>query len=344
MSPKALALAGLVALTSSRLTTCRSPGEGGGDASQPQTEKTVDVKGVDTTSLTARERTDWSESVSHLMSPCLDQAVSLAQCVNENRPCKACAPAVRYLLTEVRRGRTQSQVEASYRSRFSPDQIKNVDLSDTPSKGPASAPIVIVEFADFECPACGATQPVLDQLYEHHQGQIRFLFKHFPLSMHPNAEKAARASVAAMRQGKFWELHALLFKNQTSLSVENVEKFAQSIGLDMARFRQDRDSEATADFVAKNRKQGEALELSGTPSIFINGRRFTSTGENQGQDFEDWVNLELELSGNAPAPAASVSAAPAPSAAPATSAAPAPSGAAPAASGAKPAGSAARTP
>lgn len=298
----------------------------------------VEVKGVDTSSLTARERTDWSESVSHLMSPCPDQAVSLAQCVNENRPCKACSPAVRYLLTEVRRGRTQNQVEASYRARFSPDQIKNIDLSDTPSKGPASAPIVIVEFADFECPACGATQPVLDQLYEHHQGQIRFFFKHFPLSMHPNAEKAARASVAAMRQGKFWELHAVLFKNQTALSVENVEKFAQGIGLDMPRFRQDRDSEATADFVAKNRKQGEVLELTGTPSIFINGRRFTSTGENQAQDFEDWVNLELELSGNAPAPAA----------APAPSAVPAPSGSAPAAatapSGAKPAGSAARAP
>ena len=339
MSPKALALAGLVALTSSRLTTCRSPGEGGGDASQPQTEKTVvEVKGIDTSSLTARERTDWSESVSHLMSPCLDQAVTLAQCVNEARPCKACTPAVRYLLTEVRRGRTQNQVEAAYRARFSPDQIKNIDLGDTPSKGPASAPIVIVEFADFECPACGATQPVLDQLYEHHQGQIRFFFKHFPLSMHPNAEKAARASVAAMRQGKFWDLHAVLFKNQTALSVENVEKFAQGIGLDMARFRQDRDSEATADFVAKNRKQGEALELTGTPSIFINGRRFTSTGENQAQDFEDWVNLELELSGNAPAPAA----APAPSAAPPPSAA-APA-AAPAPSGAKPAGSAARAP
>jgi protein-disulfide isomerase len=336
MSPKALALAGLVALTSSRLTTCRSPGEGGGDATQPQTEKKVEVKGVDTSSLTARERTDWSESVAHLLSPCADQAVSLAQCVNENRPCRACAPAVRFLLKEVQRGRTQSQVETSYRQRFASDQIKNIDLNDTPSKGPASAPIVIVEFADFECPACGATQPVLDALYEHHQGQIRFLFKHYPLPMHPNAEKAARASVAAMRQGKFWEMHAALFKNQTALGVENVEKLAQGVGLDMARFRQDRDSEATADFVAKNRKQGEALELTGTPSVFINGRRFTSTGENQGQDFEDWVNLELELTGNAPAaaaPAASANAGPSASAA-----------SAPVPSGAKPVASATRTP
>jgi len=336
MSSKALIVAGLVALLSSRLTTCRSPGEGGGDASQPRSDVAVDVKGIDTSSLTARERSDWSESVSHLLSPCADQAVSLAQCVNEGRPCRGCLPAVRLLLKEVQRGRTQTQIEASYRERFSPDKVKSVDLADTPSKGPANAPIVIVEFADFECPACGATQPVLDELYEHHQGQVRFLFKHYPLPMHPNAEKAARAAVAAMRQGKFWELHAALFKNQTALSVENVEKLAQGVGLDMAKFRQDRDSEATADFVAKNRKQGEALELTGTPSIYINGRRFSSTGENQAQDFEDWVTLELELTGaGAPAKAAAPAAATVPSAT--ASAAPAPSAA-------RPAGSAARAP
>ncbi|HWP08464.1 MAG TPA: thioredoxin domain-containing protein [Polyangiaceae bacterium] len=329
MSSKALAVAGLVALLSSRLTTCRSPGEGGGDASQPHSEQAVQLKGIDTSSLTARERSDWSESVSHLMSPCPDQAVSLAQCVNENRPCRACQPAVRLLLAEVRRGRTQSQIETSYRDRFSPDRIKNIDLNDTPSKGPANAPIVIVEFADFECPACGATQPLLDQLYEAHQGQVRFFYKHYPLPMHPNADKAARAAVAAMRQGKFWEMHAVLFKNQTALGVENVEKLAQGIGLDMARFRQDRDAEATADFVAKNRKQGEALELTGTPSIFINGRKFSSTGENQAQDLEDWLSLELELTGNGSAPAASV--VPVASATPQASAAPA----APAASAAK---------
>ncbi|HEV8551232.1 MAG TPA: hypothetical protein VGQ57_19425, partial [Polyangiaceae bacterium] len=108
MSPKLLAITGLLALVSSRLTTCRSPGEGGGDASQPHAEKAVEVKGVDTSALTARERTDWSESVSHLMSPCPDQAVPLAQCVNEGRACRACLPAVKFLLTEVSRGRTHS--------------------------------------------------------------------------------------------------------------------------------------------------------------------------------------------------------------------------------------------
>ena len=307
MSPKALAVVGLVAFFGSRLTTCRSPGEGGGDASQPPAAKVVDVKGVDTSVLSSRERSEWSESVSQLLAPCPDQAVPLAQCVNENRACKACLPATRFLLEQVRRGRTRSQVETSYRERFAVDQIKNVDLSDTPSKGPAGAPIVIVEFADFQCPGCGVMRPVLDELFEQHKDQIRLFYKHFPLPMHPDAEKAARAAVAAQHQGKFWEMHKVLFENQTALSVENVEKLASGLGLDLAKFRTDRDSEATADFVAKNRKQGEVLELSGTPSLFINGRRFNA-GTDPKQELEEWITLELELQGG-PAPAPPVAAA-----------------------------------
>lgn len=311
MSPKALAVAGLVALFSSRLTTCRSPGEGGGDASQPPAAKTVEVKGVDTSALSSRERGEWSENVSQLLAPCPDQAVPLAQCVNENRSCKACLPAVRFLVEQVRRGKTRSQVETSYRERFLPDQIKNIDLADTPSKGPPGAPIVIVEFADFQCPGCGVMRPVLDELFESHKDQLRLFYKHFPLPMHPDAEKAARAAVAAQRQGKFWEMHLTLFENQTALSVENVEKLAQGIGLDLAKFRQDRDSETTADFVAKNRKQGEVLELPGTPSLYINGRRF-SGGTDPKQELEEWITLELELQGGAapgPSPVAPASAA-----------------------------------
>jgi protein-disulfide isomerase len=114
-------------------------------------------------------------------------------------------------------------------------------------------------------------------------------------------------------------MHHALFENQTQLSIENVEKLAQSIGLDLAKFRQDRDSEATADFVAKNRKQGEALNLTGTPSIFIDGRKFESAGGQPKEELEEWINLELELQGDAPAaapkaPAAPASAKPAPSA------------------------------
>jgi len=311
------------ALFNSQLTTCRSPGEGGSEAAPARAEvKDVTLNGVDTSALTGREKADWSRYVSELLAPCPDQPVNLAQCVQENRSCKQCAPAAAYLVKQVQRGRTRSQVEAAYRGRFSPDAVKNVELDDSPAKGPAGAPVVLVEFADFECPACGAARPILDDLYKRYEGQMRFVFKNFPLSMHQYAEKAARAGVAAYKQNKFWEMHAAMYDNQQQLEPSNVERLAKSIGLDMARFLQDRDSEAVADFVARDRKEGEHLELSGTPSIFINGRKFENSGEFK-EDIEDWVALEIRLSGGTPAPHA-VEASPSPAASAAASGSAAP--------------------
>jgi predicted DsbA family dithiol-disulfide isomerase len=304
------------ALLNSQLTTCRSPGEGGSEPAPAHTEaKDITLTGVDTSALTGREKADWSRYVSDLLAPCPDQPVSLAQCVSENRSCKQCVPAANYLVKQVRRGRARQQIETAYRSRFSPDMIKNIELDDSPAKGPAGAPVLIVEFADFECPACGAARPILDEMYKANEGQVRFVFKNFPLTIHQYAEKAARAGVAAHKQNKFWEMHAVLFDNQQHLEQSNVEQLAKSIGLDMPHFLADRDSEAVADFVARDRKQGERLELSSTPSIFINGRKFESSGEFK-EDLEDWISLEVKLAGGTPTPHV---AEPAPSAAPSAS-------------------------
>ena len=301
------------ALFNSQLTTCRSPGEGGSEPAPVRAEtKDVTLTGVDTSALTGREKADWSRYVSDLLAPCPDQPVSLAQCVQENRSCKQCLPAANFLLKQVRRGRARNQIETAYRARFSPEAIKNIELADSPAKGPDGAPVLIVEFADFECPACGAARPVLDELYKRYEGQLRFVFKNFPLTIHQYAEKAARAGVAAHRQNKFWEMHAVLFDNQQHLEESNVEQYAKTIGLDMKHFLADRDSEATADFVARDRKQGERLELASTPSIFINGRKFESTGEFK-EDLDDWVTLEIKLNGGVPVPHVAA-AAPAPSA------------------------------
>jgi protein-disulfide isomerase len=271
------------------------------------------LKGIDTSALTARERADWSGAVSELLSPCPDQPVSLEQCVNESRACSSCLPAARYLVEQVKRGRTRVQIDAAYRARFAADQVKSIDIAGAPSKGAPSAPVVIVEFADFECPACADKRPLLDKIVEEHAGKVRLVFKNYPLSMHPNAEKAARAGVAAHQQGKFWALHALLFENQTDLSPANMEKLAQQAGLDLARFRQDRDSEATADIVMRDRKQGEALNIDSTPSLFINGRKFPGSPDFD-QDLEDWLKLEFELThatgAKSPAPIPSGSTAP----------------------------------
>jgi protein-disulfide isomerase len=335
-SLRAAAVFGFVALLISTLFGCRSPGEGGTEPSPAKSSAAdVTLKGVDTSALTAREKSDWSRLVSELLSPCADHPVSLTQCVNESRSCRACVPAAKLLADLVRRGGSRSQVEAVYKARFSPEAVKQVDISGAPREGSAGAKVVVAEFADFYCPACGAMKPVLDGILKKYPNDVQLVFKHFPLTnIHPNAEKAARAAVAAQRQNKFWEMHALLFENQDKLDGGGIDEIAKRLGLDMKRFAQDRDSEATADAVSRDRKHGENLKLSGTPSFFINGRPFVSTGESA-DELEQWIALEIELVSGAPATPApgtpAPSAAPSISAAPSASAAPAPS-AAPAAS------------
>jgi protein-disulfide isomerase len=338
-SLRAAVVIGVTAWMSARMTTCRSPGEGGAEPSPAAKRETADVSlpQVDTSALTTREKSEWSSYVSEFLTPCPDQPVSLAQCVQQSRPCKACLPAARFLLDLARRGQVRSQVELVYKARFSPEAVKDLSLADAPSKGPADAKVVLAEFADFQCPACGAARPVIEEALKRHPRDLRVVFKHFPLSMHENAEKSARAAVAAMKQNKFWEMHAVLFENQQKLDSESVEGLAKGIGLDMKRFVQDRDSEATADVVARDRKQGEALALKSTPSIFINGRPLMIVSDLP-EDLELWIQSELELGGAPPASAPSP-AAPAP--APSASGAPAePAAAASAHPGAKPAPSA----
>lgn len=331
-SLRAAFVVGIAALLGTRLTTCRSPGEGGSEPSPGKPEAAaveVNLKGVDTSELTSREKTEWSRYVSDFLAPCPEHPVSLAQCVNEARPCRACVPAARFLTVQARRGNVRSQVEAIYRARFSPEAVKNIDVAGAPAKGAASGTVLIAEFADFECPACEAMRGILDGTLEKYPNDVRLVFKHFPLSGHPNAEKAARAAVAAQKQNKFWEMHKALFDNQEDLGAESIDKLARTVGLDWKRFIQDRDSEATADQVARDRKQGEALEIRSTPSLFINGRAFPPSREPQ-LELDEWIKLELELVGAAPAgastrlpaPQTAVSAVP-PTKAPAASAKPA---------------------
>lgn len=319
------------------VSTCRSPSENGsGEAATDAEPKNVKLPGVDTSALTTRERQQWSSHVSELLAPCKDQPVNLAQCVTEHRDCKACLPAAKYLLTQVRQGRTPGQAEAAYRARFSPDQVKQIELDDSPTKGPDSAPVTIVEWADFECPACRAAKPIIEEVLNKYPSGVRLVFKHFPLAIHENAEKAARAAVAAQRQNKFWEMHKELFAKEPPLNLPVLERIAKSIGLDVEKWKADLESEAVADVVARDRKEGEAVELTGTPTIFINGRRFVSAGD-QEADLMDWVDLELELTGassakpapapkpKAAAPPAGSASAPPPSAAASAPAKPAPS-------------------
>jgi 2-hydroxychromene-2-carboxylate isomerase len=303
---------------------CRSPADSPKEPPPPAAESTAPTQlpGVDTSALTTRELTRWREFVTELLAPCPDQPVSIAACVSESRACGTCLPAAKFLVDRVRRGDTRTQAEEAFRTRFSPEAVKSIDLAGSPSKGASNSVVTIVEWADFECPYCGVAAPLLKATVERHPTDVQLVFKHYPLSAHEHSDEAARAAVAAFHQGKFWQLQQVLFESQkTGLDDTTLLKLAREQGLDMKSFETDRASETTADVVARDRKQADELGLDGTPMIFINGRHFKLDHFDLRQDLEPWIELELALESSgspaaAAAPAAGSTGKPAPAPSP----------------------------
>lgn len=154
-----------------------------------------------------------------------------------------------------------------------PDLVYDVNTSGAHSRGPADAPITIVEFSDFECPFCASVAPTLKQIEETYQGSVRVVWKHLPLSsIHSYADGAAQAAEAAAQQGKFWEYHDKLFADQSKLAPEDLVQHAEDLQLDMDRFEADLLDPANRKEVADDTAEADALGVSSTPSIFINGR------------------------------------------------------------------------
>lgn len=276
------------------MITCQSPGEGKQVPEKEEEGPTrVTLPGVDTSDLSPREQAQWSSHVSELLSPCKQTPVSVAKCVEEKRACDACVPAAEYLATQVRQGKTKAQVEILYKERLAPDAVIDIDLTGSPSKGSPDAPITIVEWADFECPACQGATPILNEVVKANK-DLRLVFKNYPLDMHENAESAARAALAADKQGKFWEMHQALFTSQMPLTATTIEKFAADLKLDLEKFKADQRSEEVADAVARDRKLGEEVKLQATPTIFINGRRF-SYGTDLKVGLLEWLELERKI-------------------------------------------------
>jgi len=152
-----------------------------------------------------------------------------------------------------------------------PQPVQNISVDDDPSRGDANAPVTIVEFTDFQCPACAAMHPILDEVLKSSGNKVRFVVRDFPLNQHEFARKAAEAANAANAQGKFFEYIAVLFKNQKALDVPSLKKYASEVGLDRARFDAALDRGVYAAEVDKDVTDGEMYGIGSTPTIFING-------------------------------------------------------------------------
>jgi protein-disulfide isomerase/copper chaperone CopZ len=152
--------------------------------------------------------------------------------------------------------------------------IQNFEITkDNHVRGDFEAPITLVEFSDFECPFCGRHFPTLNKILSDYKGKVRLVYKHFPLSFHPNAQKAAEASECASEQGKFWEYHDKLFENQTSgYSLEKFKQWARDLGLNVTKFNDCLDSGKYAQKVQADYQEGLQKGVNGTPATFVNGQ------------------------------------------------------------------------
>jgi protein-disulfide isomerase len=162
--------------------------------------------------------------------------------------------------------------------------------------GPVNAKVQIVEFSDFQCPFCSQAANVVHQIRQKYGDKVRFTFRQFPLPMHPNAIEAAEAALAAGTQGKFWEFHDRLFKNQQKLDRAGLEEHAKETGLNVAAFKKSLDEHKFAPVVEADMKLGEKVQVNGTPSMFVNGTRVANP-----TNFEAVSALiETALKGGAP--------------------------------------------
>jgi protein-disulfide isomerase len=154
-----------------------------------------------------------------------------------------------------------------------------------------NAKVTIVEFSDFECPYCGKAYDVLKQVLATYGNKIELVYKHFPLSFHPNAQKASEASECAKDQNKFWEYHDKLFENQRALDVNSLKRYASELGLNIEKFNACLDSGEKAPIVQEDFNEGKNRGVTGTPTFFINDKMLVGA-----QPFEAFKQLiEAEL-------------------------------------------------
>jgi protein-disulfide isomerase len=141
--------------------------------------------------------------------------------------------------------------------------------------GPASAPLTLVEYGDYECSACMNALPIVQELLRRKGDGLRFAFRHFPQSsIHPHASAAAQAAEAAAAQGKFWEMHETLFRNQQRLGEVDFIHLGLNLGLEIYRFRADMERETVKQRIRVDHESGLASGVRRTPTFFINGRRY----------------------------------------------------------------------
>jgi len=168
---------------------------------------------------------------------------------------------------------------------------------DSPTLGPADAPVTIVEFTDFECSYCARLAPVIEEVHKAFPEKVRIVFKNFPLRMHRFAIQAALAALAAKDQGKFWPFHDRLFQNYNQLNPQKIEEIRKELGLDAERFKARMNDPALKNLIRRDLQEGAAAGVNGTPTVFINGKKYR--GQRSLEGFREAIEAALSQSSEA---------------------------------------------
>ena len=165
-----------------------------------------------------------------------------------------------------------------------------INIQGAPFLGPEKAPVVVVAFSDFECPYCGTVGTLFEEALAKYPKEVKVVFKQSPLAMHKLARSAALASLAAHRQGKFWQYHDLLFENQKSLSEAKYTELAKKLGLNLEKFNRDYKAPVSQQALERDIADAQLAGVRGTPTIFVNGRRLK---ERNIKDLQQMISQEL---------------------------------------------------
>ncbi|MDQ3334058.1 MAG: thioredoxin domain-containing protein [Myxococcota bacterium] len=233
---------------------------------------TTPLAGIDLAKLESEKQKTFYKLVNSLKSPC-GKTHSLRTSFSSDTSCKRAPFAVRYIVSLLDDEASEDQVREEFTHKYENTKTVKLDVSKAPRVGAEDAPIKLVEFFDYACPHCAQFKPMLDQVAQEQGSKISEHFMMYPLGKWPDSKSAAQAALAANKQGKFKEMHTLLFAKSPQHNKEAVMGYAKELGLDLAKFEADYGTAGAQ--VENDRAQGEAAGVESTPSLYFNDRKYS---------------------------------------------------------------------
>jgi protein-disulfide isomerase len=243
----------------------------------------ADVKEIDFTGLTEAQKKMALRVMNGHACNC-GCAKNVALCRRDMpNSCRRSLIFARTVVDSIREGKDEAAVTKALEAKSAtfveakmPDDagmVYNIDVTNSPVRGPKTASVRLVEFSDFQCPYCAELQKTLDQVLKAFPKDVQLVYKQFPLNIHPYARQAAAATLFANSQGKFWELHDRMFQNFTSINDQTIRKWVGEVGLSQSDFDRALQTGKFEPVIQKDAADGAAAKVLGTPTIFVNGRR-----------------------------------------------------------------------